>query len=168
MRITTCDFPGMKTWNDEPNVGMAWFYQERLKSGQPNREGTPKIWIESIKRTWLAQVLDPENDQPSAWICIILKWNQQPLRPFIIQQQVNLGMQWQDLGSRSHLEKFISTSNPTAGPLWGFTRVPTGFNCCRLLLPTELRRRLLWRSKCFECQCERCVAQDDIPSCNLT
>eukprot|EP00435_Cladocopium_sp_Y103_P072714 s636_g41.t1 len=30
-----------------------------------------------------------------------------------------------------------------------------------LLLPTELRRRLLWRSKCFECQCERCVAQED-------
>ena len=29
----------------------------------------------------------------------------------------------------------------------------------RLLLPTELRRRLLWRSKCFECQCERCVAE---------
>eukprot|EP00434_Breviolum_minutum_P002530 symbB.v1.2.002240.t1/scaffold118.1/size318305/12 len=30
-----------------------------------------------------------------------------------------------------------------------------------LLLPTELRRRLLWRSKCFECQCERCVAEED-------
>ena len=31
----------------------------------------------------------------------------------------------------------------------------------RLLLPTELRRRQLWRSKCFECRCERCAAEED-------
>eukprot|EP00439_Symbiodinium_sp_Y106_P001104 s1130_g1.t1 len=30
-----------------------------------------------------------------------------------------------------------------------------------LLLPIELRRRHLWRSKCFECDCERCAAEDD-------
>ncbi|CAJ1422476.1 unnamed protein product [Effrenium voratum] len=30
-----------------------------------------------------------------------------------------------------------------------------------LLLPTELRRRHLWRSKCFECCCPRCAAQED-------
>jgi len=30
-----------------------------------------------------------------------------------------------------------------------------------LLLPTEIRRRLLWRSKCFECACERCTAGAD-------
>ncbi|CAK8995689.1 unnamed protein product [Durusdinium trenchii] len=30
-----------------------------------------------------------------------------------------------------------------------------------LLLPTELRRRLLWRSKAFECDCTRCTAEED-------
>lgn len=30
-----------------------------------------------------------------------------------------------------------------------------------LLLPIELRRRHLWRSKCFQCDCERCAAEDD-------
>lgn len=30
-----------------------------------------------------------------------------------------------------------------------------------LLLPTEIRRRHLWRSKCFECACERCSAKAD-------
>ena len=38
------------------------------------------------------------------------------------------------------------------------------FVCCefgvRLLLPIELRRRHLWRSKCFECDCERCAAEE--------
>ena len=30
-----------------------------------------------------------------------------------------------------------------------------------LLLPSELRRRHLWRSKCFKCLCKRCEAQED-------
>ncbi|CAE7232471.1 unnamed protein product [Symbiodinium natans] len=30
-----------------------------------------------------------------------------------------------------------------------------------LLLPIELRRRHLWRSKCFQCACERCASQED-------
>jgi len=30
-----------------------------------------------------------------------------------------------------------------------------------LLLPTEIRQRHLWRSKCFECECERCMSDAD-------
>lgn len=34
-----------------------------------------------------------------------------------------------------------------------------------LLLPTEIRRRHLWRSKCFECACERCSSELDPLRC---